>query len=478
MVPGTAPQPDGGSAPPPNEAAFAPIARHCRDLGLTPCGVVAAQRDRRAEARYRRWLAAGRHGSMAYLERHAPFKANPAALLPGCRSVLMVALGYYQTPERGWIRPEAALRPCRPPAVGRSSVEDRVRAAALPASATAKSVAGAGSLTAAAPAGKQPGHGRVSGGPASHAAGHRVDGPRSTEIAPAPAPVRASAADGPGTRCAAADESRRVAGRVAQYAWGRDYHKLLRARLRSLVRRLAEQYPHERFRTGADATPLLESHHAVAAGVGFRGKHTLAINGEDGSWFFIGEVLTTLAIAPTPSRSRKRCGSGCSYCIDVCPTNAIVAPYQLDARRCISYLTIEHRGPVAEELREAIGDWLFGCDLCQEVCPWTVRARATAEPDLLHWRAGDALELAPLLELRTHDDLVARFAGSPLMRAGRDRLVRNACTVAGNRGTVELLPQLRRLMRDRDRGVAEHARWAVQRITGAAEPPAAGRPRP
>ena len=469
---------------------------------MTPCGVLAAQHDRGEEARYRRWLAAGRHGSMAYLERHAPFKANPAALLPGCRSVLMVALGYYQTPERGWVKPPSS--PARAP--DRSAVR-----APSPQ---------------AAPAGGQPGGGRVAGGSASPAAGEATDeprtggiasatagpstagvgtdGPRSAEVAPATArAVRAARAvhsdgrdardcaaryrAGPGTggagrdrapRAAAADESRPVAGRVAQYAWGRDYHKLLRARLRSLVRRLAERYPGEQFRTGVDATPLLESHHAVAAGIGFRGKHTLAINGEQGSWFFIGEVLTTLAIAPTPARSHKRCGSGCTYCIDVCPTDAIVAPYQLDARRCISYLTIEHRGPVAEELRPAIGDWLFGCDLCQEVCPWTVRAGATAEPDLLHWRAGDALELAPLLELRTHDDLVARFAGSPLMRAGRDRLVRNACTVAGNRGAVELLPQLRRLTRDPDRGVAEHARWAVQRITGAAEPPPAGRPQP
>ena len=335
---------------------------------------------------------------MAYLERHAPFKANPAALLPGCRSVLVVALGYYQTPERGWIKPEAALR--RPPALRRTRAEERT-------------------------------------------------------------PVQGS----PAADDAAGGARPRAAGRVAQYAWGRDYHKLLRARLRSLVRRLAEQYPDEQFRTGVDATPLLESHHAVAAGVGFRGKHTLAINAEHGSWFFIGEVLTTLAIAATPARERKRCGSECSFCIDVCPTRAIVAPYELDASRCISYLTIEHRGPVAEELRPAIGDWLFGCDLCQEVCPWTVRAQATAEPDLLHWRAGDVLELAQLLELRTHEDVVARFAGSPLMRAGRDRLVRNACTVAGNRGAAELLPQLRRLTGDKDRGVAEHARWAVQRIT-------------
>ena len=456
-MPGSARQPDGAGAPPANEAAFAPIAAVCRRLGLTPCGVVAARRDPGTEERYRRWLAAGRHGSMAYLERHAPFKANPEALLPGCRSVLMVALGYYQTPERGWLRP--------PPAPELAGAE--------PATGPAR------------PA--EPG----TGGPRS---GGRV--PAAGGGPAAGSPLTRGARRNTAPRGAAANTSPPASGRVAQYAWGRDYHKLLGGRLRRLVRLLAERYPGERFRTGVDATPLLEAHHAVAAGVGFRGKHTLAINGEHGSWFFIGEVLTTLAIAPTaaaapsaPSAPRaptepnartahKRCGSECSFCIDVCPTRAIVAPYQLDARRCISYLTIEHRGPVAEELRPAIGDWLFGCDLCQEVCPWTVRARATAEPDLLHWRAGDTLELAALLELRTHDDVVSRFAGSPLMRAGRDRLVRNACTVAGNRGAAELLPQLRRLTRDSDRGVAEHARWAVDRIAGAAgaavaDPPAA-----
>ena len=134
-VPGSAPQPDADAAPPAEEAAFAPIAQECGRLGLTPCGVVAAHRDRGAEARYRRWLAAGRHGSMAYLERHAPFKADPAALLPGCRSVLMVALGYYQTPERGWIKPAEALR--RSAAVCHTSAQGRTPAAGrIPARAT------------------------------------------------------------------------------------------------------------------------------------------------------------------------------------------------------------------------------------------------------------------------------------------------------------------------------------------------------
>ena len=167
-----------------------------------------------------------------------------------------------------------------------------------------------------------------------------------------------------------------------------------------------------------------------------------------------------------PKQSSKRCSTGCSYCIDVCPTKAIVEPYKIDARLCISYLTIEHRGPIPEELRPAIGNWLFGCDLCQEVCPWTVRAQATIEPDLLNWRAGCSQDLKPLLELRTHEDMVARFSGSPLMRAGRDRLVRNACTVAGNSRAVGLLPQLKRLFGDSDTGVANHARWAVEQING------------
>ena len=378
------------------DLAFETVARLCARHGLTPCGVVAARRDPAVERAYRAWLAAGHHGSMAYLERHAPFKADPEALLPGCRTVLVVALGYYQTPGRRW--------------TGREEEAAAANGAAQPDEAAANGL----------PAG--------AGDPAQPEA---------------------------------------QAGRIAQYAWGRDYHKLLGARLRALARGLAERFPEHRFRAGVDATPLLETHYAVAAGVGFRGKHTLAINAAHGSWFFIGELLTTLAIEELPKPAPKRCGSGCTYCIDVCPTRAIVAPYQLDARRCISYLTIEHRGPVPEELRPAIGDWLFGCDLCQEVCPWTVRAQATPEPDLLTWRAGNSQALAPLLALRSHADLTARFAGSPLMRAGRDRLVRNACTVAGNRRARELLPQLRCLTQDPDRGVAEHARWAVARITAA-----------
>ena len=378
------------------DLAFETVARLCARHGLTPCGVVAARRDPAVERAYRAWLAAGRHGSMAYLERHAPLKADPEALLPGCRTVLVVALGYYQTPGRRW--------------TGREEEAAAANGAAQPDEAAANGLA-AGAGDAAQPEAQ--------------------------------------------------------AGRIAQYAWGRDYHKLLGARLRALARGLAERFPEHRFRAGVDATPLLETHYAVAAGVGFRGKHTLAINAAHGSWFFIGELLTTLAIEEPPKPAPKRCGSGCTYCIDVCPTRAIVAPYQLDARRCISYLTIEHRGPVPEELRPAIGDWLFGCDLCQEVCPWTVRAQATPEPDLLTWRAGNSQALAPLLALRSHADLTARFAGSPLMRAGRDRLVRNACTVAGNRRARELLPQLRCLTQDPDRGVAEHARWAVARITAA-----------
>jgi epoxyqueuosine reductase len=331
-----------------------------------------------AARHYREYLAAGRNGSMAYLERHAASKLDPAAILPGCRAVIVVALSYYQNGQDGQNAPHV-----------------------------------------------------------QNGEGHSERG------------VAAAAS-----------------GRVSRYAWGRDYHKTLTKRLRALRTELEIVAPGETFQVGSDATPLLETHFATQAGLGFRGKHTLVINGELGSWFFIGELLSTVAVEPYGRPITKRCGAACTHCIDVCPTSAITGPYQLDARRCISYLTIEHRGPIDPELRPLMGDWLFGCDLCQEVCPWTVRARTTTEPDFLTQRAGPRPTLAEVLALRTHQDLVARFAGSPLLRAGRDRLVRNACTVAANVGARELLPMLRELQADSDPGVAEHARWAVGVLAG------------
>lgn len=253
-------------------------------------------------------------------------------------------------------------------------------------------------------------------------------------------------------------------GRVAMYAWGRDYHRVLRGKLRRLISSLQRAFPAALFTWSADNTPLLETDFAARAGLGFQGKHTLSIHRHLGSWFVIGEVLTT---APLPEMTadgskpaRSRCGTSCNHCRDVCPTGALDEEWKIDARRCISYLTIEHQGSIPIELRPLIGNWLFGCDLCQEVCPWNVRAAPTAEPDFLTDRAGPTIDLGEVLAIADHDQLAARFAGTPLMRPGRRGLVRNACVVAANVGAHHLLGQLQALTSDADAVVAEHARWA------------------
>ena len=257
-----------------------------------------------------------------------------------------------------------------------------------------------------------------------------------------------------------------ASGRVARYAWGRDYHRLLGGRLRRIARRLAEHYPTEQFRNFSDATPLEERYYAERAGIGFTGRNTLLINSQYGSWFLVGEILSTRHFAPSnPQRGvQGACPSGCRRCLDVCPTGALTSPYHIDASRCISYLTIEHKGSIPEELRSKMGNWLFGCDLCQEVCPLNIRAQVTDVSDFLQIKAGEHLALRELLELKDHAAVLKRFAGSPLMRAGRRGLVRNACIVAANIGATELLPQIGRLADDSDPIVAEHARWSRQKL--------------
>lgn len=257
-------------------------------------------------------------------------------------------------------------------------------------------------------------------------------------------------------------------GRIARYAWGRDYHKVLGSRLRRAAARLGELYPGDSFRPFTDATPLAERFYAEAAGVGFTAKNTLTISSQFGSWFLLGELLSTRHFRPSGSAGNAHgaCPRGCFRCINVCPTGALEAPYRIDARKCISYLTIEHKGSIPVELRSSIGDWLFGCDLCQEVCPLNVRAGVTEVADFRAHRAGSTRELRGILDIRTDEEFTATFAGSPLMRAGRVGLVRNACVVAANVGAVELLPRLRELSQDPDRVISEHAAWAVEVLGG------------
>jgi epoxyqueuosine reductase len=197
------------------------------------------------------------------------------------------------------------------------------------------------------------------------------------------------------------------------------------------------------------------------------GRNGLLISGQYGSWFLIGEILTTLDLSGTIAVNGRHggCPTGCRRCLDVCPTGALLGEARINASRCLSYLTIEHKGTIPQELRPLMGDWLFGCDLCQEVCPLNVRRRVTKEADFLAHRAGSSRELAQILTIRNHKDMVRLFAGSPLMRPGRTGLVRNACVVAANTGSVDLLPQLRKLCQDADGVVGEHARWAVSRLS-------------
>jgi epoxyqueuosine reductase len=257
-----------------------------------------------------------------------------------------------------------------------------------------------------------------------------------------------------------------LTGRVARYAWGRDYHKRLKRRLHALARTLRRLRPETRHLAYVDAGPVLDRGWAERSGIGWIGKNTNVILKGAGSWHFLGEILTDLEIAPD-SPARNYCGT-CSRCITACPTGAIVAPYQLDARRCISYLTIEHRGSIPMELRPAIGTRIFGCDDCQEVCPWNRFATPTVNPTFTERPDQQVPELIPLLSLdqRAFDE---RFQGTALRRAGRDRFVRNAAVALGNLTDPRAIRALRQtLLQDVDPVVRGHAAWALGRIGGPA----------
>ncbi len=313
------------------------------------------------EAEYQTWISRDYHGSMAYMERHAPLKFRPEELIPGCRSIVFVGLNYYQ----------------RPP--------------------------------------QSPGH---------------------------------------------------PTGRVARYAWGRDYHKELGRRIKRVARVLGERYPNDHFRAWTDATPLSERFYGERAGVGFTGRHTLLINSELGSWFVLGEILSTRRYTASEDAAGRHgaCPTNCRRCIDVCPTGALYDANRIDASRCISYLTIEHGGIIPEELRPLMGDWIFGCDLCQEVCPLNVRARVTDVENFRNPIAGSDVNLAEVLSIQTDEEFTARFAGSPLMRVKRRGLIRNAAIAAANTGAVELIPRLRELANDTDEIISIHAQWALDQL--------------
>src|SRR3954447_10940824 len=235
-------------------------------------------------------------------------------------------------------------------------------------------------------------------------------------------------------------------GRISVYAQGADYHDLIKKALKALARWLVEEAACE-LKVFVDTAPVMEKPLAEAAGLGWQGKHTNLVSRRDGSWLFLGAIYTTLELAPSPAPHPAHCGS-CTACLDACPTKAFPAPFRLDARRCISYLTIEHKGPIPEEFRVAIGNRIYGCDDCLAVCPWN-RFADTARRHLAFVPRAELV--APALgDLLGLDDAAFRkvFAGSPIKRIGRNRMVRNAAIAAGNSGRSELTPALERLTAD------------------------------
>jgi len=251
-------------------------------------------------------------------------------------------------------------------------------------------------------------------------------------------------------------------GVISVYAQGRDYHDLVKKRLKRLGRWLLDQAPGEAIKVFVDTAPVMEKPLAEAAGLGWQGKHTNLLGRELGNWFFLGAIFTTLDL-PKDAAEISHCGT-CTACLDICPTRAFPAPYQLDARRCISYLTIEHKGPVDPELRALMGNRIYGCDDCLAVCPWNKFAQTASESGY-----ADRHGAPPLAELAALDDAAfrARFSGSPIKRIGRDRFLRNVLYAIGNSGDPSLHPDAAAHLSDPDEAVADAARWACARLTSA-----------
>jgi epoxyqueuosine reductase len=252
-------------------------------------------------------------------------------------------------------------------------------------------------------------------------------------------------------------------GRISVYAQGGDYHKTVKKALKALARFIVDQAPSD-LKVFVDTAPVMEKPLAQAAGIGWQGKHTNLVSREHGSWLFLGVILTSLELEPDPAAGGgQHCGS-CHRCLDACPTQAFVGPHRIDARRCISYLTIEHDGPIQEEFRKAMGNRIYGCDDCLAVCPWNRFADAAAANRAFLPRAELAApRLADLLAL---DDAAFRemFAGSPIKRIGRNRMIRNCLIAAGNSGDASLVSAIRLHLGDDDQVIAESARWALDQL--------------
>jgi epoxyqueuosine reductase len=340
------------------EALTGELRRCSREQGFDACAVATAERLDRDRARLDAWLGRDLHAGMRWMAREPAQRADPRALLPGCRSVILMAMNY-------WPGEQAA----------------------------------------------------------------RVPRPRA---------------------------------RVALYARGRDYHKVFSRKLKALATWLDETAG-SASRTFVDTGPVLERAWAERAGLGWIAKNANLLTRELGSWLLLGEVLTTAALVADPGPHAEFCGN-CTACLDACPTSAIVEEGVVDANRCVAYWTIEHRGPVPAERRAGMGDWIFGCDVCQEVCPWNEAFALPAEDDPFA-RRDDLRGLDPA-EILAMDEATfrARYSGTSLMRAKWEGMRRNACIVLGNRALESDLAALAAVLDDPDPVVAGHAAWAIAEI--------------
>lgn len=260
----------------------------------------------------------------------------------------------------------------------------------------------------------------------------------------------------------AADPGR---GQISRYAWGDEYHDLIRERLSELVAFIKRAAETElKTRVCVDTAPILERDYAQKAGLGWIGKNTNLIHWRSGSWYFLAEVLVSIPLATETSEPRGSCGT-CTRCLDACPTDAFVEPNLLDARRCISYLTIELKGSIPKPLRPQMGNLIFGCDICQEVCPWNSKAAPSNEP-AFQPRAGNLVpELLSLVDM-TQAEFSKRFKGSPIKRAKRRGFLRNVLVAIGNWGSMRAVPALEKALADAEPLVRSHAAWALGRIGG------------
>jgi len=331
------------------------------ELGFVACGFARADAADGAGIELRRWLEAGHHGTMGWMEARAHHRVSPLALWPEARSAIALGMSY----------------------------------------------------------------------------------------APAADPLALA--------------ERGEVGRISVYAQGGDYHKTVKKGLKALARFIADQAPSE-LKVFVDTAPVMEKPLAQAAGIGWQGKHTNLVSREHGSWLFLGVILTSLELEPdAPAKQGIHCGS-CSRCLESCPTRAFVGPHRIDARRCISYLTIEHDGAIPEELRPMMGNRIYGCDDCLAVCPWNSFADAAAANRAFLPRAELAApKLADLLAL-DQESFREMFAGSPIKRIGRTRMIRNCLVAAGNSGDATLVSSIERHLADPDPVIAEAARWALAQL--------------